>query len=109
MSGTDSVWYGSPQDQIQAFRSFQIAAELRERYGYPALTAERRAKVFGLNGARVYGLSAGELKQKAVRDRLATHKANYLQRPDLHFLTRGPRTRRAFLQLLRAQGAGPMV
>ena len=23
--GTDSIWYGSPQDQIQAFRSFQIA------------------------------------------------------------------------------------
>jgi hypothetical protein len=23
--GTDSIWYGSPQDQIQAFRTFQIA------------------------------------------------------------------------------------
>jgi predicted TIM-barrel fold metal-dependent hydrolase len=33
--GTDSVWYGSPQDQIQAFRTFQIAPELRARYGYP--------------------------------------------------------------------------
>ena len=22
--GTDSIWYGSPQDQIQAFRSFEI-------------------------------------------------------------------------------------
>ena len=27
--GTDSIWYGSPQDQIQAFRVFQISAELR--------------------------------------------------------------------------------
>ena len=26
--GTDSIWYGSPQDQIQAFRTFQIADEL---------------------------------------------------------------------------------
>ncbi len=32
--GTDSIWYGSPQDQIQAFRSFQIAPELREKHGY---------------------------------------------------------------------------
>ena len=24
--GTDSIWYGSPQDQIQAFRAFEIAA-----------------------------------------------------------------------------------
>src|SRR5947208_2483807 len=27
--GTDSIWYGSPQDQIQAFRAFQIAPRLR--------------------------------------------------------------------------------
>ena len=36
--GTDSIWYGSPQDQIQAFRTFQIAPELRER------TATRRSR-----------------------------------------------------------------
>ena len=29
--GTDSIWYGSPQDQIQAFRTFQIAPEFREQ------------------------------------------------------------------------------
>ena len=33
--GTDSIWYGSPQDQIQAFRSFAINEELRERYSKP--------------------------------------------------------------------------
>ena len=37
--GTDSIWYGSPQDQIQAFRAFQISNEFQERYGYPELTA----------------------------------------------------------------------
>ena len=31
--GTDSIWYGSPQDQIQAFRTFQIAPEFREKHG----------------------------------------------------------------------------
>ena len=36
--GTDSIWYGSPQDQIQAFRAFEISPEFQERYGYPALT-----------------------------------------------------------------------
>lgn len=54
--GTDCIWYGSPQDQIQAFRSFQISVEFQERYGYPALTKELKAKVLGLNGARVYGV-----------------------------------------------------
>ncbi len=38
--GTDSIWYGSPQDQILAFRSFEIAAEFQERWGYPARTPE---------------------------------------------------------------------
>ena len=49
--GTDSIWYGSPQDQIQAFRTFQIAPELRAKYGYPEITPALRAKIFGLNAS----------------------------------------------------------
>ena len=52
--GTDSIWYGSPQDQIQAFRTFQIAPALRDKHGYPEITRELRAKVFGLNALRIY-------------------------------------------------------
>ena len=52
--GTDSIWYGSPQDQIQAFRTFQISPEFRERFGYPEITPELRRKVFGLNAAVPY-------------------------------------------------------
>ena len=58
--GTDSIWYGSPQDQIQAFRTFQIAPQLREKYGYAEITPELRAKIFGRNAAKVYGLSPDE-------------------------------------------------
>ena len=36
--GSDSVWYGSPQWQIEALWRFQIPEALREEYGYPALT-----------------------------------------------------------------------
>jgi predicted TIM-barrel fold metal-dependent hydrolase len=54
--GTDCIFYGSPQDQIQTFRSFQISPEFQERYGYPELTRELKSKVLGLNGARVYGV-----------------------------------------------------
>ena len=89
--GTDSIWYGSPQDQIQAFRAFQIEPELRSRFGYPEITASLRAKVFGLNAAKVYGLSAGELKRYAARDSIARRRAAYLQRPEPHFLTYGPK------------------
>jgi hypothetical protein len=55
--GTDSIWYGSPQDQIAAFNAFQITPEFQERFGYPELTPERKAKVLGLNAARVFGIS----------------------------------------------------
>jgi hypothetical protein len=54
--GTDSIWYGSPQGQIEAFRAFEITSELQERHGYPALTADVKAKVLGLNAARLYGI-----------------------------------------------------
>jgi len=54
--GTDCLFYGSPQPQIQAFRAFAISEEFQERYGYPALTKELKAKVLGRNAARLYGI-----------------------------------------------------
>jgi uncharacterized protein len=54
--GTDCLFYGSPQPQIQALRAFHISDEFQERYGYPALTKELKAKVLGQNAARLYGI-----------------------------------------------------
>src|SRR5262245_15513827 len=97
--GTDSIWYGSPQDQIQAFRTFQISPELRATHGYPEITPALRAKIFGLNGAKVYGLSVEKLKDYARRDPVARQRAAYCEHPDPSFLTYGPRTRRQFLAM----------
>jgi hypothetical protein len=102
--GTDSIWYGSPQDQIQAFRTFQIAPELRAKHGYPEITPALRAKVFGLNAARVYAISAAEVRKYTVRDRIARERLAYDERRDPHYLTYGPRTRREFLNLLEWNG-----
>jgi predicted TIM-barrel fold metal-dependent hydrolase len=54
--GTDSIWFGTPQDQIQALRTFQISEAFQEQFGYPALTDELKAKIFGLNSAALYGI-----------------------------------------------------
>ena len=97
--GTDSIWYGSPQDQIVAFRAFQISQALRERYGYPEITPELRAKVFGLNGAQVYGIGAAEIKKVLAKDKVARERIAYAENPEPHFLTYGPKTRREFLSL----------
>ena len=96
--GTDSIWYGSPQDQIQAFRTFQIAPELRERHGYPEITTALRAKVFGLNALKVYSVPA-DVVRRHVKDRVAIERGEYREQPDPTFLTYGPRTRREFLNL----------
>lgn len=54
--GTDSIFYGSPQGQIDALRAFQIPADLREQYGYPELTRGVKAKILGWNAAGLYGI-----------------------------------------------------
>jgi hypothetical protein len=102
--GTDSIWYGSPQDQIQAFRTFQIAEELREEHGYPELTAALRRKVFGLNALRPYALPLDVLERHLGRDALAAMRRDYLEHPDPSFSTYGPKTRREFLHLQRMGG-----
>jgi len=56
--GSDSLWYGGPQWQIEAFWRFQIPEELQRRWGYPALTESIKRKILGLNSARLYKLPA---------------------------------------------------
>jgi uncharacterized protein len=97
--GTDSVWYGSPQDQIQAFRTFQISPELRAKHGYPEITPQLRARVFGLNALKVYALPDAVLK-KHVKDRVAIERQEYrAERHDPSYVTYGPKSRREFLAL----------
>ena len=102
--GTDSIWYGSPQDQIQAFRTFQISNEFQERFGYPAMTSELRAKIFGLNALKPYGIALDEAKLRASNDAVERRKENYRNDPDPRFLTYGPKNRREFLNLKKWAG-----
>ena len=103
--GTDSIWYGSPQDQIQAFRAFQISPEYQQRHGYPALTADLKRKVFGLNGARVYGVDAKAIRPRLRKDPVGKARAEYLPHASPDFATCGPRNRREFLAFKRAEAA----
>jgi len=102
--GTDSLWYGSPQDQIQALRSFSISAALQEQYGYPPLTAQARHRIFGLNAAAAYGLDVEELQQTTRQDSLARLKADYRNDINPGYRTFWPRTRREYLRLQRPDG-----
>ena len=67
--GSDSVWYGSPQWQIDALWRFQIPEEMRETYGYPELTDAARRKILGLTSARLYGITPVDGAEKDRRYR----------------------------------------
>jgi predicted TIM-barrel fold metal-dependent hydrolase len=98
--GTDSIWYGSPQDQIQAFRTFQISSRLRDQYGYPEITPAMRANIFGLNALRIYPVPDDVLRKYVKSDRIAAERDEYrAERHDPSFVTHGPKTRREFLNL----------
>lgn len=102
--GTDSIWYGSPQDQIQAFRTFQIDEAVREKHGYPALTPEIKRKIFGLNALEPYRIEEDLIRQLVGNDRVARARAGYREHPDPHYRTNGPKTRREFLNLMKWTG-----
>ena len=74
--GTDCLFYGSPQPMIQAMRTFQISPEFRERYGYPKLTKELKAKILGLNGAALYGVEPNTATCEFTRRELEQIRRN---------------------------------
>lgn len=75
--GTDSIWWGSPQWQIEAFRRLQIPEDLQKRFGFKPLTNEVKTKIFGLNSAKVYGIDVKAKMNAIPSDYVTRLKANY--------------------------------
>ena len=57
--GTDSIWYGSPQGQIDALRAFTISEPFQEQFGYPASRGVE-GLILGGNAARLYNAPTRE-------------------------------------------------
>ena len=77
--GTDCLWWGSPQWCIDAFKRFQISDELCENFGYKKLTKEDKAKIFGLNAAKIYGVDVKAKRTALPSDALDKLKIAYEQ------------------------------
>jgi uncharacterized protein len=77
--GTDSIWYGTPQWQIEAFRRFQIPDALVEKHGYAPLTRPVKEQIFGLNAARVFGVDVTAKRNEIPADYLSRIKMAYLE------------------------------
>jgi len=78
--GTDSLWFGSPQWQIEAFRRMEIPEDMQHKHGFaplgPADGPIKRA-ILGRNGARVYGIPKREARFEWRGDSLAHHRFAY--------------------------------
>src|SRR5690242_5668585 len=58
--GTDTLWYGSPQWQIEAMRRLEIPEDMQKKYGFAPLgdaNGATKQAIFGLNTARLYRLN----------------------------------------------------
>ena len=73
--GTDSIWFGSPQWQIEALRRLEIPEDMQKKHGFAPLgpaDGDVKTAILGQNGARVQNL-------ETVRhaDLMDEHKAAY--------------------------------
>ena len=76
--GTDSIWYGTPQWQIEAFRRFEIPQALLESHRYAQLTRPVKEQIFGLNAARLFGVDVNARRNDIPQDYLSRMKMAYL-------------------------------
>jgi predicted TIM-barrel fold metal-dependent hydrolase len=78
--GTDAVWTGSPQWQIEGLRRLEIPGDMRKKHGFKPLgPADGKVKtaIFGGNVARLYNYPKQAFLEKP--DRLVAIKAEYEQ------------------------------
>jgi len=78
--GTDAVWTGAPQWQIEGLRRLEIPDDMQRNHGFQALgpaDGPVKTAIFSGNSARLYGLE----KHAAIvaQDRFAALKADYQQ------------------------------
>jgi predicted TIM-barrel fold metal-dependent hydrolase len=76
--GTDCLWWGSPQWVIDLMKRFQISDALCKKFGYTKLTKEDKAKIFGLNAAKIYGIDVKAKRKALPGDMLSKLKTAYL-------------------------------
>jgi len=106
--GTDCVFNGVPQSQISALRTFQIPEQMQQEFGYPALTPEIKARIFGLNGAEVYGVDPSAVRYAVANDDVERLRSALREDPRSVPLPdprryEGPRTRAQYFALLRRE------
>src|SRR5262245_21534761 len=79
--GSDSVWYGSPQWQIEAMRRLEIPDDMQKKYGFAPLgpaDGVTKSAIFAGNAARLYNIQAKAAQGAITTDKIAAIKAEYV-------------------------------
>jgi uncharacterized protein len=79
--GSDSVWYGSPQWQIEALRRLEIPEDMRRKHGFAPLGAADglvKTAIFGGNAASLYGVHVKAALGEITRDKIAAIRTEYV-------------------------------
>lgn len=79
--GTDCIWSGSPQSQIERFRRMVMKEELKKEFGYPDLTPEIKNQILGLNAARLFGIDPKARRAAIAKDKLSDLRREYQKNP----------------------------
>jgi len=84
--GTDSVWYGSPQWQIEALRRLEIPEDMQKKHGFKPLGPADgivKGAIFAGNAAKHYKLEPKTAQNaldaddiSAMRTHWAGHRSN---------------------------------
>ena len=79
--GTDAVWTGSPQWQIEALRRLEIPEDMQKKYGFKPLGAADgpiKTVIFGGTNAKLYNFDISKRTDIGPnRDRFALMKDEY--------------------------------
>ncbi len=78
--GSDALWTGSPQWQIEGLRRLEIPEDMQKKHGFKPLGDARGAvktAIFGDNNARIYNINSKRAGLELSQDRFAALKRDY--------------------------------
>jgi predicted TIM-barrel fold metal-dependent hydrolase len=78
--GTDAVWTGSPQWQIEGLRRLEIPEDMQKKHGFAPLGAADgpvKSAIFGGNNARLYNINPRRAMLELKNDRITAWKEEY--------------------------------
>jgi len=65
--GSDSLWYGSPQWQYEAFWRFQIPESLQDTWDYPEITEADKRVAMLLRPQHIYGTALARMRDARAK------------------------------------------